>query len=298
MIKNKISVILGGVGIVALLAAGVASAQVATSTTPTPLAATCAGSVSTNVVTWSATTTGGTAPYSFAWSGGTGVSGTSSSAVATYAATGTVSASVLVHDSASSTVTATCSASVLSLPIVVVPPPVPTPIPVSVPPMLQINPSGEFLARGLTVTSVASGSFQGIIWGVTYTVNLPANAAANLEFFFRKAGGNFNASQLKVGDVLGVQGRVDASAPMTVKARVIRDYSIIQARPKDNDGEGHGNGKNENEHGFPGISASGTVSTTANIELRGKLDGLLKMLKDLQNRTGGHGGENGGYGGN
>lgn len=98
---------LGGLGLFALFAGAANS----------PLAATCSGSAAQNVITWSASPTGGVPPYGFAWSG-TGVNGASSSVMATYNATGTFEAMVQVSDSASSTATATstCFASVASLP--------------------------------------------------------------------------------------------------------------------------------------------------------------------------------------
>ncbi len=89
----------------------VAQAQAAT------LTASCAGSVSGNQITWTATSSGSNSPYGFLWSGDSHVAGsTSTSITATYAANGTYSAIVTATDASSTTATGTCSATVTSIP--------------------------------------------------------------------------------------------------------------------------------------------------------------------------------------
>jgi hypothetical protein len=100
-------------------------------------------------------------------------------------------------------------------------------------PSLSIGTNGAFTAQGMTVTSVASGSFQGTVWGITYTVNWSGNLFP--QFYFR--GGNSASSttnpvtQLAVGDEVSVTGLITTSNPLVVTAKTVRDYSITMPRP-------------------------------------------------------------------
>lgn len=208
-----------------------------TSTTPTsttPLSVQCDWSMpQSNVITWNAFPTGGSPPYTLLWSGDQINGATGTSVTATYDSTGAVYANVTATDAASSTATAPCSATITSVSGggggTATSTPTTTP-PVNVPNVLNIGANGSFLGRGLMVTSVASGSFQGEIWGITYTVNWNGNLP---RFFFRddNDGTSTNPSaQLSAGDVVAVAGSVSSSSPMVVTANAVRDYTITSTR--------------------------------------------------------------------
>jgi uncharacterized repeat protein (TIGR01451 family) len=131
---------------------------------------------------------------------------------------------------------------------------------VVIPQVLSINPNGNFLARGMVVTSIASGSFQGQIWGITYTVNWNDRLP---QFIFRtgvSAMSTNPSEQLAVGDVLGVSGHVSEQAPLTVNAMVVRDYSISGFRP-------------------PHIMTSTTTSTVSNTTTTNNLASVFSALQ-------------------
>lgn len=257
--KSGGAIVLG----IAVLTSSLAFAQTSN------LSVSCSGNVSTNVITWSATATGGNSPYTYVWSG-TNVSGTSSSAMATYSATGTYEAAVQVTDASSTVATSTCSASVTSLP----PTPTSTIIhrqPTFMPPILQINPSGRFLGRGMMVQSIGSDSFTAKVWGITFTVKV------NNETEFLLKGGNrggnrgdivFGLGQLQAGDELGVSGWVDANQSMIVNADVVRNYSVVVQRAKMMKEEMGGEDKRSK-------IAEG---------LRNQIEQILKRIEELQKR--------------
>src|SRR5665213_770010 len=100
-------------GTVAAIAAAVSLLAVQAETTT--LAVTCAGSVTNNTVTWTATPTGGNAPYALVWSGDSSVVGSTSTPLhVTYGTNGTYTAMIQATDASSTVVTSTCSAVVSS----------------------------------------------------------------------------------------------------------------------------------------------------------------------------------------
>ena len=346
----------------------------------------CSGTVAGNVVTWSATSTGGNAPYTFAWSGDPSVAGVTSTLFAkTYAANGTYNATVTATDASSTSASANCSAVVTAnaaptstlnvlvavnnaaggsavpssftvsvtgagatpgsftgasaaTPVVVnaassysvgasalanytaslsgncagpiaagamdtctvtetyVANPTPTPTstqPRIMPPTLSIGANGQFLARGMKVTSVGTNSFQAQVWGVTYTVNWSGSlntgglGGDGFEFWFRygPASTSTPAQQLAVGDEVGVAGRVDPSSPLTVNATVVRDYSISAPRlnRERNTGEDNGNGNNGQNNGNGNAFGVGNNSSDTNMsDARSRLNDLMDQLKNLQ----------------
>ena len=380
-------VLAGGVAAVAVASIFVAGAQTAA------LTVSCAGNVSGNQITWTATSTGGISPYSFLWSGDSQVVGSASTSIlATYLANGIYTADIQTEDASSTVATSTCSATVTtntpptttstlnvlvtvnnsaggtatpsnftisvnganampssfsggnSTPITLnagatyavsastvedysitesgncsgsiatgtsvsctiaetyVPPtttPPQPPLPRVNPPSLSIGPNGMFLARGMTVTSVASGSFQGTVWGITYTVNWSGSFYP--QFYLR--GGNAEVSvtnpdnQLDVGDEVGVSGRVASSSPLTVMANVVRDYSITVLRPGKREGQptspyynGQGNGGqggNGNENGNGNVS----VGVSSSVDFGALLSNLMDQLKNLESRVHGNSGQ-------
>jgi len=119
--------------------------------------------------------------------------------------------------------------------------------PVSVPPTVDITSNGNITIRGMTVTGIGTNTFTGTVWGITYTVNYNGtatpgnNGRGHFEFLLRGGNSaNVNASQIQVGDIVGVQGSITQAAPTVITAQVVRNYSITTPRvPKqDNDGRG------------------------------------------------------------
>jgi hypothetical protein len=396
MNKTKLAIFAGAA--IAVAAISVLAVQAA----PAPLAATCGSNVSGNVVTWTASATGGntSTAYAFLWSGDASVAGsTSTSMMKTYTTNGTYNAMIQATDASSTMATSTCSATVTAnvVPVATstlnvfvvannaaggaatssnftgmvsgaaampssfagnvagtavvvnagtaytvsassltnymasetgnctgpiaagasaictvtetfvpptVTPPVQPPLPRVNQPMLSIGGNGEFLARGMIVTSIASGSFQGQVWGVTYTVNWSGGAFP--EFYLRK-GNKVSAvtnpaDQIAAGDEVGVAGFITTATPMTVNADVVRDYSITTVLPPGlrrgqpespfYNGKGNGGGSgNGNGEGDNGQGASTTVSSSVNVQSH--VNDLLNQLKNLENLFKGHGNGNG-----
>lgn len=92
---------------------------------------------------------------------------------------------------------------------------------VSQPMILQVNSAGKILMRG-TIASVASGVLTVNSWGGVWTVNIGSGA----EVLPVAAGNDLN--QFKVGDFIGVQGTVSASANWTIDATLARDWTYRQ----------------------------------------------------------------------
>ncbi len=402
----------GGLAVAGMAVVAV-SALAHADTTPS---VSCAGAVSGNQVTWTATSTGGNAPYAYLWSGASIASGTTSTPVTvTYGANGTYTADIQVTDASSSVATSSCSAAVAYYPTATTgtldlytmvnnsaggtaipadftvsvngananpgssvgsasgtavtvaantaysigvsslanytasmsgnctgpvaagatasctvtetygaptttPPVVPPtpPLPRVNPPTLSIGPNGQFLARGMTVTSVASGSFQATVWGITYTINWSGSLFP--QFYFREGNGGSMTTdpvtQLQVGDEVGVSGRIDAtSTPMVVDANVVRDYSIMTFRPGLREGQpgspfynGVGNGgENGNGAGLgtsggngngPSLNGEGSGSSANVSSLQAQLNNLLSQFRSLENIFNARGNGNGNGHGN
>ena len=174
--------------------------------------------------------------------------------------------------------TNSCTITETFTPSTTTPPPTPTAPRVN-PPTLTIGANGQFLARGMTVTSIGTNSFRAEVWGITYTVNWSGSVSSvnnPFEFWFRFNKGTATttpAAQLAVGDEVGVSGSVSTSSPLTVNASVVRDYSITTARPvtfhTDN---GVGNG---------GVNKSNGVGSSSP-DLQGRLNDLMNQFRNLQ----------------
>ncbi len=412
--KKKYSALLGGLAVAGMAIVAI-SAMAYASTAPS---VSCTGAVSGDQITWTATSTGGNAPYAYLWSGANIASGTTSTPVTvTYGANGAYTADIQVTDASSSVATSSCSAAVNSYqttttgtlelytmvnngvggtavpsdftvsvsgananpgsstgsasgtavtvtantaysigvsslanytasmggncigpvaagatasctvtetygaPITTPPVPPTPPLPRVNPPTLSIGPDGQFLSRGMTVTSVASGSFQGTVWGITYTVNWSGSLFP--EFYFREGNGGSMTTdpvtQLQVGDEVGVSGRIDSSAtPLVVDANVVRDYSIMAFRPgrregqssspfyngvgnggENGNGSGLGNVGNGGENGNgSSLGTEGSISTSnasSVSSLQAQLDSLLSQFRSLETifNNGQHGNGNG-----
>jgi uncharacterized repeat protein (TIGR01451 family) len=267
-----------------------------TTSTSTPLSVSCDWGYDTpNTITWVASASGGTAPYTYSWSGNQIQNATASSVTETYPKTGTYDAMVNVTDAANQTGTASCSASVNST---APPPTVPTstpPVPpgITIQPTLTIGPNGSFLGHGMIVTAIASTSIQAQIWGITYTISWPGRLP---QFLFRTGNDNTEwipSVQLNVGDQIGVSGFVSPSNPLVVTSDVIRDYAILGPRPPHPFLFGStGNGGDEDDNGSGTTTTIGTgtstaTSTTGNSSssnyFENQLNNLFSQLQNLQN---------------
>ena len=267
--KIKLLKVAAALGTGAILLTSFASAQ-------TALTATCTGTVTGTSIAWAATPTGGTAPYTYIWTGVPNITGhTTASFTETYTANGTYTASVAVTDSATptaATVTATCSAIVTA--VVTTPPPTT----MVKKPDLNINPNGKILIHGMKVTTVGTNTFQGTVWGITYTVNL-VNPTVNKPLFLFKDGkeatsGVDISQHLKVGDEVGVQGQITAATPLVINGQIVRNYSILKARPLENNSEGDSD-KNEGK-------GNSMMNNSGNEGQRALLLQLLQQVQALQ----------------
>lgn len=109
--------------------------------------------------------------------------------------------------------------------------------------MININPSGEALIRGL-VTANTGGVLTVQAWGVSFTVNTAG--AKNLN-------GVTGVSTIAVGDFVGVLGKLDTTATSpTINARVVKlwnkyafrhDDSSIRGNSQNHQGDDKGKGK-------------------------------------------------------
>ncbi|MBI2033850.1 MAG: hypothetical protein HYT13_02000 [Candidatus Liptonbacteria bacterium] len=263
---------IGGIGALGILFLGsLVYAQNA------PLSATCSGTANLNVITWTASPAGGNQPYSYQWSG-TNVTGTTQTVTATYNSTGTFSAAVTVMDTAtttasSSAVNANCSATVTTLPAATSTPPSRK----FKQPMLNINPPGNFLARGMEVVSVGANSFVGKVWGTTWTIDTSGLG----EFLLREGKlvrRVIDVSILQPGDEVGVSGRVDPATPLVVKAKVVRNYSIVLEREVKFKVEDEDNNDKDKEK-------KGRSSSSTEVQgIRDQLKAILDQIKELQGK--------------
>lgn len=157
------------------------------------------------------------------------------------------------------------------------------------PPSLSIGTNGGFLSRGMTVTSVGTGSFQATVWGITYTVNWSGNLSQPFSFYYRygnSAATSTPAQQVQVGDEVGVAGTVSSSSPLVVNASVVRDYSITVPRAPIRRGFGLGNGSSSfgtSTGSVYGGNGNEGNNSSSNGDLSNRLNNLLQQFQGLQN---------------
>jgi hypothetical protein len=270
MIENRkvASVLVGGAVAIAIFGMALSAQAV------NPLVATCSGSVASTTITWNSNVTGGVTPYTYLWSGADLGGATSSSISHVYGA-GLKTAMLSVTDASSTVATTTCAATVASVPVGTTTPPVVHLPPVFKKAQLIITGDDNFLARGLIVTSVGTNSFVGTIYGTTWTII----TSGDNDFYLRggNGGGRFDISQIKVGDEMGVQGKIVGTTTSMVNAKIVRDYSIAVTRPKERHGDNEGN----DDRGSWGNTGS---STSQGINMDDFKKSLEKQMKDLQDR--------------
>lgn len=169
------------------------------------------------------------------------------------------------------------------------------------PPSLSIGTGGEFLSRGMTVTSLGTDSFQATVWGITYTVNWSGSLLQPFSFYYRygnSAATSTPAEQLQVGDEVGVAGTVSSSSPLVVNASVVRDYSIAAPRSgfRSMGNNGQGNGGNGFGYGLGNGFGGGNGNASSNSgsgnfsNFSNELNQLMQQFQSLQNMFQGRGG--------
>ncbi len=104
--------------------------------------------------------------------------------------------------------------------------------------MININPSGEALIRGI-ITENTNGILKVKAWGVVFTVNT-TNAKA--------VGNNTDISTFQVGDFIGALGTIDttASSP-TINAKIVRVRDAFTLTRDNENNKGHEKDENDNE---------------------------------------------------
>jgi len=88
--------------------------------------------------------------------------------------------------------------------------------PQRVPMVVQIGPAGNALIRG-TVTSVGTDSLTVKSWGGNWTVKIERDT----KFLPR----GLTLDQIKAGDLVGLNGKVNSEESLTVHATLIRDWT-------------------------------------------------------------------------
>ncbi len=84
---------------------------------------------------------------------------------------------------------------------------------------LEINPSGHVSLVG-TLKSVATSSLVVTTWGGDWTVN---TGSAKM---IRRSGGSSALSEMRAGDEIRLNGKINASSSFTIDATVLRNQSI------------------------------------------------------------------------
>lgn len=97
----------------------------------------------------------------------------------------------------------------------------------SSPIMVEIGPAGNVHVQGATVTSVSSSTISAAtVWGST---TLSWNVVTNSSTQFNGKNGNVSLSDVKLGDSVNFNGKLDSSASaLTVTATNVRDISVAK----------------------------------------------------------------------
>ncbi|MCL4405310.1 hypothetical protein M1295_01930 [Patescibacteria group bacterium] len=88
--------------------------------------------------------------------------------------------------------------------------------------VLQVGPGGKVLMRG-TIASASSGALTVNSWGGVWTVNVGSAVQV-----LPTAAGN-DLTKFKAGDFVGILGTVSQSAPWTIDATLVRDWTYRSA---------------------------------------------------------------------
>lgn len=98
---------------------------------------------------------------------------------------------------------------------------------------VQIGPSNTVHVQGASVSGVGSNSVTAkTAWGQT-TLSWTILVGSSTELVAKK-GGKISLSDVKVGDIVNFQGKLDPNASsLTVQAKVFRDVSFMRAEKED-----------------------------------------------------------------
>jgi len=87
---------------------------------------------------------------------------------------------------------------------------------------LLINDGGQFIAKGMIVESVGTGSFTAKVYGVTFTIT--------------------SATPVVVGNYVDIKGKIDPATPGTIIARQVKtfpSFKVIKVKTKEEKKEKH-----------------------------------------------------------
>lgn len=112
---------------------------------------------------------------------------------------------------------------------------------------LQINDGGQFIAKGMIVESVGTGSFTAKVYGVTFTITSGATVA--------------------VGNYVDVKGRIDATLPTTIIARQVKtfqSFKVVKVKTKEVKKEKHEEkDEHKEKYEIKGVTQSTTTTVTS-----------------------------------
>lgn len=139
-----------------------------------------------------------------------GIGATASTSVTVNPLTTTTYTLSAVNGTGTSTATTTVTVLATSTP-----PTATTTVPLFRRSSLLINDGGQFIAKGMIVESVGTGSFTAKVWGVTFTIT--------------------SASPVVVGNYVDVKGKIDPASPNTIIARSVKtfpSFKIVKVKTK------------------------------------------------------------------
>ncbi len=92
---------------------------------------------------------------------------------------------------------------------------------------VHITQKGHTLARGAKVTSISGNTINAVSGWESASLNWAVVADSSAEII-RRHGGKGSLSEVSVGDIISFQGTMDPTiaSPLTVKAKIIRDFSV------------------------------------------------------------------------
>jgi uncharacterized protein YdeI (BOF family) len=94
----------------------------------------------------------------------------------------------------------------------------------TIPPIVNIGPSGNVLIRG-TVTNIGSDSLEVKSWGGKWTIKISADTAFYPE--------RLTLNQIQVNDQIGIKGKIESlEDTLTVTGKLVRDYDAKVREPR------------------------------------------------------------------
>lgn len=158
--------------------------------------------------------------------------------------------------------------STITPPPTTVPPPSMPTVPEDGKMVLQIGPEGRVLLRG-TVSAVGTNSLTVKSWGGDWTVNVPTTAQVLPQ--------TTTLSQVVVGEFVGVQGVVSQTAPWTIDAKLMRNWTerkVMMENKQMMKTENHDNG--QKPEGLKNLGGQGSQGVQAQIQ------SILEQIKKIQ----------------